>query len=79
MLMHLPVTIYTSSLCPVCGMVKQLFDTLAIPYEEVKVDINPLARIKLMAKTKKLTVPQTNINGTWVSGFHPEKILQALN
>lgn len=72
-------TIYTSTLCPVCGMVKSFLDSFEIPYKEVIVDINPVARLKLIGKTKKLSVPQTNINGKWISGFNPEKILQSLN
>lgn len=72
------VTVYASTLCPVCGMVKSFLDSLDIAYEEVIVDLNPLARLKLIGKTKRLTVPQTNINGKWVSGFHPGKILEAL-
>lgn len=72
-------TIYTSALCPVCGMVKSLLDSLEIPYNEVNVDMNPIARIKLIGQTKKITVPQTNINGKWISGFDPEKIIQAFH
>src|SRR5690625_6360543 len=72
--MNKSVTIYTSALCPVCGMVKNLLDSLEISYKEVSVDMNPIARIKLIGKTKKLSVPQTNINGKWISGFNPEKI-----
>lgn len=77
--MNKSAIIYTSSLCPVCGMVKSLLDSLEVPYEEVNVDMNPIARLKLIGKTKKLTVPQTNINGKWISGFNPEKTLQSLN
>lgn len=77
--MNKSATIYTSALCPVCGMAKSLLDSLEISYKEVNVDMNPIARLKLIRKTKRITVPQTNINGKWVSGFNPEKILQSLN
>ncbi len=66
-------TIYTSTLCPVCGMVKSFLDSFEIPYKEVNVDMNPIAMLKLIGKTKKLSVPQININGKWISGFNPEK------
>ena len=71
-------TVYTSIFCPVCGMVKNFLDSFEIPYKEVNVDMNPIARIQLIAKTRKLTVPQTCMNGKWISGFNPEKMLQAL-
>ncbi|AST91718.1 MAG: glutaredoxin domain-containing protein [Bacillus sp. (in: firmicutes)] len=73
------VTVYTSSLCPVCGMLKNFLNSFDITYEEVIVDLNPIARIKLVQKSKRLTVPQTNINGNWVSGFDPERLLTILN
>lgn len=76
--MHPTATIYTTMFCPVCEMTKQLLHSLEIPYEEVRVDANPLARFRLIGKTKKLTVPQTNLNGTWISGFHPEQIIAAI-
>jgi len=77
--MNKTATIYTTALCPVCAMVKSLLDSLEISYKEVNVDMNPIARLKLIGKTKRLTVPQTNINGKWISGFNPEKVLQLLN
>ncbi|MEH7223654.1 glutaredoxin family protein [Bacillus sp. JJ1566] len=77
--MNQSVTVYTTTFCPVCGMVKGFFDSYEISYKEVNVDLNPLAMIRLISKTKKFTVPQTNVNGVWVSGFDPAKILNALH
>ncbi|WP_042150079.1 glutaredoxin family protein [Paucisalibacillus sp. EB02] len=73
------ITIYTTTLCPVCKMVKQFLDTFEVSYKEVNVDINPLVLLKLIGKTRKLSVPQTEINGKWVSGFDPEKLLKVIN
>lgn len=72
------VTLYTTMLCPVCKMTKDFLDMCDIKHKEVHVDINPIARIKLIGKTGKLTVPQTNINGKWISGFDPQKMLEAV-
>ncbi|OZU88616.1 NrdH-redoxin [Virgibacillus indicus] len=77
--MNKSATIYTSALCPVCGMVKTFLDSFEVPYKEVNVDMNPIAMLKLIGKTKKLSVPQTNINGKWISGFNPEKMFQVIN
>jgi glutaredoxin 3 len=73
------ITVYTSTLCPVCGMVKQYLDTFDVSYTEVNVDMNPLLLLKLIGKTRKLSVPQTEVNGKWVSGFDPEKLLKIIN
>ena len=72
-------TVYTSAFCPVCDMVKNLLISLEIPFQEVNVDMNPIIRARLIAKTRRLSVPQTNINGKWISGFHLEKIMKAWN
>ncbi|MBU5466252.1 glutaredoxin family protein [Virgibacillus sp. MSJ-26] len=76
--MNQTVTVYTSSFCPVCGMVKSFLESFDITYKEVIVDLNPIARMKLIGKTKRLTVPQTNINGEWISGFDLERMLKIL-
>lgn len=75
---HSYIMVYTNAFCPVCNMVKDFFDAMDTPYEEVNINIRPLTRIKLIGKTGKLTVPQTNIDGKWISGFDPMKIMQAL-
>lgn len=76
--MNQSLTIYTTTLCPVCNMLKMFLDTNEVYYKEVNVDLNPLAMIKLISKTRKFTVPQTNINGKWISGFNPEKIMKEI-
>lgn len=73
------ITLYTTTLCPVCGMVRDFLTNLDIEYKEVSVDFNPIAMIKLIGKTRRLSVPQTNINGTWILGFDPVRMLEVLN
>lgn len=58
--MNQTVTVYTSSFCPVCGMVKSFLDSFDITYKEVIVDLNPIARMKVIGKTKRLTVTGTD-------------------
>lgn len=73
------ITVYTTTLCPVCRMVKDFLNDSDIAFKEINVDIRPVTMIKLIGKTKKLTVPQTNINGEWISGFDPIRILNAMS
>lgn len=77
--MKIDVTIYTTTLCPVCGMVKDFLKDINILYKEINVDVNPIEMIKLIGKTRRFSVPQTNINGKWVYGFDPVRILELLN
>lgn len=76
--MNVQVTIYTSAFCPVCNMLKDFLKENNITYEEINVELHPIKMVQLIAKTGKLTVPQTNINGKWISGFDPVKLLEAL-
>lgn len=72
------VIVYTTTFCPVCKMVKEFLTMNEIAYKEVNIDIKPLAMMKLIAKTGKFTVPQTKVNGEWISGFDPVRILKAI-
>ncbi|WP_033829390.1 glutaredoxin family protein [Bacillus andreraoultii] len=76
--MRQEVTVYTSTTCPVCGMVKNFLELNEISYKEINVDFHPLALIKLIGKTGKFTVPQTNFHGQWISGFDPVKMLEVM-
>lgn len=70
------ITVYTSSTCGVCQMMKYFLADMRIDYDEVHVGWNPVARAKLIARTGKLTVPQMKIGDKWISGFDPVQILQ---
>lgn len=73
------VKIFTSATCPVCGMAKDLLDSLDVSYKEVNVDINPISIFKLIGTTRKFTVPQTIIDGKVISGFNPDKVIAAVH
>lgn len=73
------VKIFTSATCPVCGMAKDLLDSLDVSYKEVNVDINPISILKLIGTTRKFTVPQTIIDGKVISGFNPDKVIAAVH
>jgi glutaredoxin len=73
-----PITLYTTAVCPVCQMMRDFLSDMGLDYDEVDVGLNPAARLKLIGKSKRLTVPQTNIRGEWVSGFDPTRILEII-
>ena len=63
------VTIYTTPICPYCTMAKQLLAKRAVPYTEVDVSRDPVARDALVAKSGgRRTVPQIWIGDTHVGG-----------
>ena len=52
------VTIYSTKICPYCVRAKNFFDKKEIPYDVILVDENPAEMEKMMAKSKRQTVPQ---------------------
>jgi glutaredoxin 3 len=69
------VTIYSTGYCPYCTHAKALFDSLNIPYEEIKVDTDPEMRQHMEQISKRRTVPQIFIGERHVGGFDDLKAL----
>lgn len=72
------VTVYTTTTCPYCVMLKNFLQAQGIPFTEVNVQRDPIAARKLVKTTGHMGVPQTEINGQWVLGFDPETIMSLL-
>jgi glutaredoxin len=49
-----------------------------IPFKEINVERDPIMMQKVVEQTDQMGVPQTEINGKWVLGFDPERIIDAL-
>lgn len=64
-----PVKIYTTATCPYCIHAKQLLKQRGVAeLDEVRVDMLPGERQKMMDITGRRTVPQIFIGGTHVGG-----------
>ncbi|KYD24673.1 glutaredoxin family protein [Geobacillus sp. NFOSA3] len=72
------VTVYTTTTCPYCVMVKNFLREQGVPFEEVNVQRDPVAARKLVETTGQVGVPQIEIDGQWVIGFDPDAIMQLL-
>ncbi|TCT20014.1 glutaredoxin-like YruB-family protein [Melghiribacillus thermohalophilus] len=72
------VTVYTTSTCPYCNMVKTFLEQKGVEYKEVNVERDPIAAQRLVQTTGEMGVPQTEINGKWVLGFDPQAITELL-
>jgi glutaredoxin 3 len=72
------VTVYTTTTCPYCVMVKNFLREQGVPFEEVNVQQDPVAARKLVETTGQIGVPQIEIDGQWVIGFDPDAIMQLL-
>lgn len=70
------ITVYTTSTCPYCDMMKNFLREQGLSFNEVNVQQDPIAANRLVKTTGQMGVPQTEINGQWILGFDPEKVMQ---
>jgi glutaredoxin 3 len=64
-----PVTMYTTAVCPYCIRAKQILKARGVEeIQEIRVDAQPEARMKMMEITGRRTVPQIFIGETHVGG-----------
>lgn len=69
------ITVYTTSTCPYCEMMKNFLKEQGLSFKEVNVQLDQATASRLVETTGQLGVPQTEINGQWVLGFDPEKVM----
>lgn len=70
------ITVYTTNTCPYCTMLKNFLNNNGLSFKEVNVQLDQAAANRLIQTTGQLGVPQAEINGQWVLGFDPERIMQ---
>lgn len=64
-----PVKMYTTAVCPYCIRAKQILKARGVDaIEEVRVDMYPEERARMMEITGRRTVPQIFIGQTHVGG-----------
>ena len=66
---HAPITMYTTEVCPYCLRAKALLKARGVTViDEIRVDRDPAARLTMMERTGRRTVPQIFIGGAHVGG-----------
>ena len=64
-----PVTMYTTQVCPYCLRAKALLKQRGVEHiEEIRIDLDPAERLRMMERTGRRTVPQIYIGETHVGG-----------
>ena len=64
-----PVKMYTTAVCPYCIRAKQILKSKGVEQiEEIRIDMQPEERAKMMEITGRRTVPQIFIGDTHVGG-----------
>lgn len=67
------ITVYTSSTCPYCSMIKKYFDEKGVEYSEKNISEDAAARKELMDKGH-MGVPVTVIGDQEIVGYDPDKL-----
>ena len=64
------VTVFLTASCPYCHMAERLLQSKGVAdFERIRVDLDPVKRQEMMAKTGRRTVPQIYIGERHVGGF----------
>lgn len=64
-----PVKMYTTGVCPYCIRAKQILKAKGVEQiEEIRIDMQPEERARMMEITGRRTVPQIFIGDTHVGG-----------
>lgn len=63
------IIIYTKENCPYCRMAKEFFTNRKIPFEEIRIDLDPNKLEEMLQLSKKRTVPQIFINDQSIGGY----------
>ncbi|RXR05228.1 glutaredoxin 3 [Pseudoxanthomonas composti] len=63
------ITIYSTAICPYCVAAKNFLKSKGQSWEEVRIDLDPAEREKMMARTRRTSVPQIFVGETHVGGY----------
>jgi len=63
------IVLYTTAICPYCIAAKNFLKSKGQSWTEVRIDLDPIEREKMMARTRRTTVPQIFIGDIHVGGY----------
>jgi len=63
------ILIYSKDNCAYCRMAKDFFNTRQIPFEEIRVDLNPDKLDEMLKRSNRRTFPQIFIDDHAIGGY----------
>ena len=66
---HPPITVYSSAMCGYCVAAKNFLKSKGLGWHEIRVDLHPEERTRMVARTGRTTVPQIFVGDTHVGGY----------
>ena len=63
------ITLYSTAVCPYCVAAKNFLKSKGRTWTEVRIDQDPAEREKMMARTRRTSVPQIFVGDVHVGGY----------
>lgn len=63
------ITMYTTAVCPYCVAAKNFLKSKGREWTEVRVDLDPAEREKMVVLARRTSVPQIFVGDTHVGGY----------
>jgi len=63
------ITIYSTAICPYCVAAKNFLKSQGREWTEVRVDLDPAEREKMVARARRTSVPQIFVGDVHVGGY----------
>ena len=63
------ITIYSTLVCPYCVAAKNFLKSKGLAWTEVRIDLDPVEREKMVAKARRTSVPQIFVGDVHVGGY----------
>ena len=63
------IVIYTTAICPYCVAAKNFLKSKGQRWTEVRIDLEPAEREKMVARARRTSVPQIFIGDVHVGGY----------
>ena len=63
------ITLYTTAICPYCVAAKNFLKSKGQSWKEVRIDLEPDERERMIARARRTSVPQIFIGETHVGGY----------
>lgn len=63
------IRIYTTAICPYCVAAKNFLKSRGLAWREVRIDLDPAERERMLAAARRTSVPQIFIGDTHVGGY----------
>ncbi|MFC6841283.1 glutaredoxin 3 [Xanthomonas theicola] len=64
-----PITLYSTAICPYCVAAKNFLKSKGRSWTEVRIDLDPAEREKMVALARRTSVPQIFVGDIHVGGY----------